>query len=352
MVPIIRLEGVSKIYGNGRGQNVAAVIDTDVHILQGEVFGLIGYSGAGKSTLLRCINLLERPSSGEVWVDGEALCLMNSRQLQRARRKIGMIFQHFYLLQSLTVADNIAFPLRLAGVSRIEAKKRVQELLGLVGLDGYETKYPSQLSGGQKQRVAIARALANQPKVLLCDEATSALDPQTTRSILDLLLEINRRLQLTIVIVTHEMAVVQRTCDRVAVMDGGRIVESGKVSDVFLSPRHDLTRRLLELDASTDALHAAVDIHKGRVLEVTFVGDSTYHPVLFEVAQATCTSFSILRGTVDMLKDKPFGRLVVAWTGTPEEVHQAMRQLSSRGCDVHFLPGANQNTNEHLEVEV
>lgn len=337
MILIIRLEGVSKTYAMGRGQHVNAVDDVNLHIPPGEVFGIIGYSGAGKSTLLRCINLLERPTMGEVMVDGASLRTLTPRQLQQMRRKIGMIFQHFHLLHSGTVADNIAFPLKLAGVSRSDAKQRVGELLGLVGLDGYEEKYPAQLSGGQKQRVAIARALANNPKVLLCDEATSALDPQTTRSILDLLLEINRRLQLTIVIVTHEMAVVQRICDRVAVMDGGRVVEAGEVSDVFLSPKQAMTRRLLELDTESTITIPGSETGSGRLVEITFVGDATYHPVLFEAAQSTGSRFSILKGTVDMLKDKPFGRLVVAWMGEEEAVEAALQSLAAHGCKVRGL---------------
>jgi D-methionine transport system ATP-binding protein len=351
MILTIRLKGVSKTYTSKRGQRVAAVESVDLSITAGEVFGIIGYSGAGKSTLLRCINLLERPTVGEVEVDGQPLLSMGKRDLQHARRKIGMIFQHFHLLHTATVHENIAFPLRLAGVPRNKAADRVRELLGLVGLDGYEGKYPAQLSGGQKQRVAIARALANDPKVLLCDEATSALDPQTTRSILDLLLEINKRLQVTVVIVTHEMGVVQRVCDRVAVMDNGRVVESGKVSDVFLSPRHEMTRRLLEVD--TAAALSVSGLSEGKWVEVTFLGESTYSPVLFEVAQATGTSFSILRGTVDMLKDQPFGKLVVAWTGTEEMVAAALALLVTHGCEVHDVVQANERSLKHpVEVEV
>uniref|UniRef100_UPI003556DAA4 methionine ABC transporter ATP-binding protein n=1 Tax=Alicyclobacillus tolerans TaxID=90970 RepID=UPI003556DAA4 len=339
MVFTIQLMDVSKQYASGKNQ-LTALSHVNLEIQEGEVFGLIGHSGAGKSTLLRCINLLERPTSGQVIVDGAELVSLSKRRLQTKRQKIGMIFQHFHLLNSLTVEDNIAFPMRLTKSPRPKVARRVAELLNLVGLTGYERKYPGQLSGGQKQRVAIARALANDPTVLLCDEATSALDPQTTVQILELLAEINRQLGLTIVVVTHEMAVVERICDRVAVLDKGEVVETGSVVDVFLHPQHVVTQRLLEVD-ETGGASGFPESNSGQSAcqryEITFVGDLTYAPVLAEVAQQTATTFSILKGTIDVLKDVPFGRLLVEWYGDDTQTTKAQAILQERGCVVRVV---------------
>ena len=239
---MIKVNQVNKIFYQGT-KEINALIDINLHIPQGQIFGVIGSSGAGKSTLIRCVNMLEAPTSGEVIVDGIDLTKLSKSELSEARRNIGMIFQHFNLLSSKTVADNIAFPMKLAGIySKTEIRERVEELLARVSLTDHANKYPSQLSGGQKQRVGIARALACRPTILLCDEATSALDPQTTQSVLKLLADINRELGLTIVLITHEMDVVRRVCDRVAVMDAGEVVEMGPVSEVFLHPKHPTTR--------------------------------------------------------------------------------------------------------------
>lgn len=260
---MINLKGITKVYG--KGSNAATALSgLNLSIEKGEIFGVIGHSGAGKSTLIRCINLLERPTEGEVWVDGVELTSLNQGQLQEQRRKIGMIFQHFNLLSSATVYDNIAFPLRLAGTSRTAIDTKVKDLLALVGLEEHTDKYPSQLSGGQKQRVGIARALASDPDVLLCDEATSALDPQTTDSILKLLLDINKRFHLTIVLITHEMHVIQSICDRVAVIHGGGIVEQGKVTEVFLKPQHEVTRDFIRSETQNEGpLRVALDAAAG-----------------------------------------------------------------------------------------
>lgn len=238
---MIELRNVSKVYDG----TVAAVRDVSLHIEQGEIFGMIGVSGAGKSTFLRCINLLECPTAGQVWVDGVEMTALKEKELRVARQKIGMIFQHFNILSSRTVAENIEFPLEIVGVPKTIRKKRVEELLDLVGLTERAHHYPSQLSGGQKQRVGIARALANEPRVLLCDEATSALDPMTTRSVLQLIYEIRARLGLTVVLITHEMDVIQQICDRMGVMDQGEILEMGPVRDVFAAPQMPITRQLL-----------------------------------------------------------------------------------------------------------
>lgn len=270
---MINLKGITKVYG--KGSNAATALSgLNLSIEKGEIFGVIGHSGAGKSTLIRCINLLERPTEGEVWVDGVELTSLNQGQLQEQRRKIGMIFQHFNLLSSATVYDNIAFPLRLAGTSRTAIDTKVKDLLALVGLEEHTDKYPSQLSGGQKQRVGIARALASDPDVLLCDEATSALDPQTTDSILKLLLDINKRFHLTIVLITHEMHVIQSICDRVAVIHGGGIVEQGKVTEVFLKPQHEVTRDFIRSETQNEGpLRVALDAAAGdnsQAVKITF----------------------------------------------------------------------------------
>lgn len=331
---MIRLQNVTKSYVSGT-KLVTTVQDVTLHIERGEVFGIIGYSGAGKSSLLRCINLLERPSSGQVYVGNQDMTALTKRDLQTARAKIGMIFQHFHLLHSATVAENIAFPLRLAKVSKREAMKKVSELLELVGLAGYEHQYPSQLSGGQKQRVAIARALANDPSVLLCDEATSALDPETTRSILELLLDLHQRLDLTIVLVTHQMSVIRRVCDRVAVMDQGAVVELGSVADVFLNPKHTVTERLVQSEEDQNQVGYTGE-DSVPLLDITFVGDSTYQPVLARVAKATDSSFSILQGNIGTLKNVPYGKLRVAWYSDKPALPQVISALRAEGCTVRI----------------
>lgn len=241
---MIRLEHIYKTYTSG-SKTVTALDDVNLHIHAGEIFGIIGRSGAGKSTLIRMLNLLERPSEGEVWLQEQNLCLLSAAQLRQERQKIGMVFQHFNLLQMRTVLDNVCFPLRLAGLKRKEQKERALEVLELVGLSDHVHKYPRQLSGGQQQRVGIARALANHPQLLLCDEATSALDPETTQSILQLLSEINQRLGITIVLITHSMDVIRAICDRVAVIEAAKLVEIGSVLEVFSNPQHTVTRSLL-----------------------------------------------------------------------------------------------------------
>ncbi|AFH60440.1 methionine ABC transporter ATP-binding protein [Paenibacillus caseinilyticus] len=336
---MIQLQGVSKQYTSGRG-TVTALQKIDLTVNKGEIFGIIGHSGAGKSTLIRTINLLEKPTGGTVIIDGVEMTKLSSRRLQEERRSIGMIFQHFHLLSSSTVADNIAFPLRLSKRPEAEIKQRVQELVGLVGLSGHEHKYPSQLSGGQKQRVGIARALATNPKVLLCDEATSALDPQTTNSILSLLLDINRKLQITIVLITHEMHVIRTICDRVAVIDGGHIVEMGPVTDVFLKPQHPTTRDFvaqLAEDPETTLAETGAEA-SGRIrIRVTFLGEQTYEPVLFETMRETNVPFVILQGTVSRLKDTPYGQLLLELRVNTAEAEAAITALRRRGLDVEVI---------------
>jgi len=304
---------------------------------KGEIFGIIGHSGAGKSTLLRCVNLLERPSEGAVRVGDVDLTSLNSRQLQEQRRRIGMIFQHFNLLSMATVRDNIAFPLRLAKHSKAEIDKRVDELIHLVGLEQHVDKYPSQLSGGQKQRVGIARALANNPEVLLCDEATSALDPQTTNSILALLLDINQKLGITILLITHEMHVIRAICDRVAVIDDGEIVEMGNVLNVFLKPEHPTTQEFVDQLADGFDPVKLLNNRKGRIVRVNYIGDVTYEPILYNAVKPTSVQFAILQGTVSRMKQTPYGQLIVELIGSELEVEQVIAVLRTEGLDVEGL---------------
>ncbi|HBO1305038.1 methionine ABC transporter ATP-binding protein [Pseudomonas aeruginosa] len=330
---MIEFHDVHKTY-RVAGREIPALQPTRLNIQAGQIFGLIGHSGAGKSTLLRLINRLEEPSGGRILVEGEDVTALDAEGLRRFRQRVGMIFQHFNLLSSKTVADNIAMPLRLAGgFSRAEVDARVSELLARVGLSDHARKYPAQLSGGQKQRVGIARALACRPSILLCDEATSALDPQTTASVLQLLAEINRELKLTIVLITHEMDVIRRVCDQVAVMDGGAIVEQGDVADVFLHPQHPTTRRFVfEAErVDEDERHDDFAHVPGLILRLTFRGEATYAPLLGTVARQTGVDYSILSGRIDRIKDTPYGQLTLALVGG--DLEAAMCQLNA--ADVH-----------------
>ena len=330
---MIEFHDVHKTY-RVAGREIPALQPTRLNIQAGQIFGLIGHSGAGKSTLLRLINRLEEPSGGRILVEGEDVTALDAEGLRRFRQRVGMIFQHFNLLSSKTVADNIAMPLRLAGgFSRAEVDARVSELLARVGLSDHARKYPAQLSGGQKQRVGIARALACRPSILLCDEATSALDPQTTASVLQLLAEINRELKLTIVLITHEMDVIRRVCDQVAVMDGGAIVEQGDVADVFLHPQHPTTRRFVfEAErVDEDERHDDFANVPGLILRLTFRGEATYAPLLGTVARQTGVDYSILSGRIDRIKDTPYGQLTLALVGG--DLEAAMSQLNA--ADVH-----------------
>jgi len=331
---VIEFQNVHKTY-RVNGREIPALHPTNLSVENGQVFGLIGHSGAGKSTLLRLINRLEAPTGGKIIVDGEDVTAFDANSLRRFRQQVGMIFQHFNLLASKTVADNVALPLRLAGeLSSAEINKRVAALLERVGLSDHARKYPAQLSGGQKQRVGIARALSTNPKVLLCDEATSALDPQTTASVLQLLAEINRELKLTIVLITHEMDVIRRVCDQVAVMDAGIIVEQGAVADVFLHPQHPTTKRFVQEDEEVDENDQRADFAHvpGRIVRLTFQGESTYAPLLGTVARETGVDYSILAGRIDRIKDTPYGQLTLAITGG--DMDAAFARFTS--ADVHM----------------
>lgn len=309
---MIRIENVGKTY-RGPAGDFPALHDVTLDVAKGEVFGIIGRSGAGKSTLLRLINLLERPTSGRVVIEQEDVSRLNGQQLRHLRQRLGMIFQHFNLLNSRTVMENVRLPLRVVGsLNKAQQYHRVAEVLDLVGIADQAGKYARHLSGGQRQRVGIARALANHPRVLLCDEATSALDPQTTQSILRLLLEINQRLQLTIVLITHSMDVIRALADRVAVLDQGRVVESGHVVDVFLHPQHTITRALLAESGfeSQGALALARDADS-HVLRLTYQGEASQLPLLTRLSREAQLDFSILQGSVGRLKDTPYGQFTV-----------------------------------------
>ena len=341
---MIKLLGIEKIYDSPSGK-VHALKGINLEIARGEIYGIIGLSGAGKSTLVRCINMLERPTAGKVIVDGQDMTTLTESQLREARKSIGMIFQHFNLLSSATVYDNIAFPLKLSGTSDADIAKKVRPLLELVGLKDKANQYPSQLSGGQKQRVGIARALANDPKILLCDEATSALDPQTTKSILDLIKVINENLSLTVVVITHEMQVVKEICDKVAVISDGIIAEQGSVLDVFTNPRHEITKEFIsvllsnELPAAFRGNEVSQDRTPGSLLllRLIFLGDRADDPILATMIR-TCAGLecTMLFGNLDEIHGVPFGRFIIGLSGSDEAINSAL----------HFLDG------EDVRVEV
>ncbi len=326
---MIQLEGVTRRFQSAAGERVA-LDAVDLAVEAGQVFGVVGRSGAGKSTLIRTINLLERPDAGRVVVDGQDMTALSPGDLRAARRRIGMIFQHFNLLNAKTIAENVAFPLRLEGRPSADVDRRVASLLDQLGLAEHAKKHPAQLSGGQKQRVGIARALACEPGVLLCDEATSALDPETTDEILTLLDQLNRDLNLTIVLITHQMEVVRRVCDRVAVLKDGRVVEEGATADVFLHPRHAATRAMLA--ENEEAFDATTVPPGGRLARLTFRGGSTYEPELSRVARSVGVDYSILSGRISRIRGEPYGQLVVAFTGGDAEA--AVDQLTARGVTV------------------
>ena len=308
---MIETRGVGKTYYTPTAE-FQALQNVDLAVSAGEVFGIIGRSGAGKSTLLRTLNLLERPSTGRILIDGVDVTDLDGEPLRRLRQRIGIIFQHFNLLKSRTVHENVRLPLRInAELDRSAQDGRVAELLDLVGLTGNARKYPAQLSGGERQRVGIARALANRPQILLCDEATSALDPETTQSILELLLDINRKLKLTIVLITHGMDVIRTVADRVAILDRGRIVESGEVVEVFLNPRHEVTRALLAQSGVESDAVVGIDEDDRPILRLTYHGMTSEQPLLSRLSAQTGLDFTILQASVGHLKSIPYGRFTL-----------------------------------------
>ena len=341
---MVELTHISKDFGKGR-QQVHAVQDVSLSIDAGEIFGIIGFSGAGKSTLVRCINLLERPTTGTVTVDGKELTALSPKELRHERKKIGMIFQHFNLMPSRTVAGNVAYPLRDSGLSRKEMADKVQRLLRLVGIEDKMGAYPGQLSGGQKQRVAIARALANDPSVLLCDEATSALDPQTTKSILQLLKHLNASLGITIILITHEMAVVKEICQRVAVMEHGRVVEEGEVFKVFADPKEEITKSFIRTTSNLQKIEELVAAHSpvvqlqpGEVIvRLSYLQKNVSEPLISTVSQQFGISLNIIFADITIVQDAPIGGTVAIIHGERRKITEAIEYLIEKNVGVEVI---------------
>lgn len=339
----IELKNIFKSFWVGKKQ-IDAVKDVSLRIRQGEIFGVIGFSGAGKSTLVRCINLLERPTSGLVTVNGIELTNLSQKDLRDQRKSIGMIFQNFNLMPSRTAFENVALALKHSQLTKSQIKEKVLSVLELVGLKDRTESYPSQLSGGQKQRVAIARALANDPKVLLCDEATSALDPHTTQSILSLLQKINRKLGLTIVVITHQMSVIKDLCDRVAVMEDGKIVEEGSVVDVFSRPKAEVTKGFIETAENLTTFHEKLKegslpgiTNDTPVWFLTFTGKSVGDAVISEVSRKFGIAANIVYGNIDFLKGSTIGKLAIGISGEPQNIEQAKEFIASSGIGLEVL---------------
>ena len=341
---MIKLENISKSFAIN-GKTVEAVKDVSLAIRQGEIFGIIGFSGAGKSTLVRCINLLEKPEKGRVIIDGEDITHYEGKQLRHVRQKIGMIFQHFNLMPSRTVFENIELPLKLTKLSASERSQKIKKLLDLVGLSDKAQSYPSQLSGGQKQRVAIARALANDPKVLLCDEATSALDPQTTHSILQLLKEVNTRLGITIVVITHQMEVIKEICDCVAVMQKGVVVEKGDIVEVFSAPQAPITKSFIQAADNFEAFSDLVKLNSAitgikpsqPVWFLTYRGAVAGEPLMSELYRRFEVKANIIYGNIDYFKQCIVGKLGVAIEGRADQIEKARQFLIDQKVIVEVL---------------
>mgnify|MGYP000550028822 CR=1 FL=1 len=337
---MIKIENLSKSYHHKKTAN--QVLDNvSLEVEAGQVYGIIGKSGAGKSTLLKCLNLLEKPDSGKVIIDGVDLTQISTEELRKERQQIGIIFQHFNLLNSKTIFANVALPLKLQGNhNKEEIKQSVNEMLDLVGLKDFANKYPESLSGGQKQRVGIARALITKPKLLLSDEATSALDPQTTASILELLLEINQKLNITIFLITHELEVVRKICDKVAVIDGGKIIEQGNTFDILLHPKQPLTRKLIIEEESDKYLEQVRHFYKfekssnKHILLLSFIGEATYQPILTTISKGSDIQFSILRGELGRIKKMPFGQLLIEFEGDEHQLAKAGKIMCE--LNVHY----------------
>ena len=353
---MIELSHISKDFGSG-SYAVHAVRDVSLSIGSGEIFGIIGFSGAGKSTLVRCVNLLECPTSGTVTVDGRELTTLTPKELRQERRKIGMIFQHFNLMPSRTVAGNVAYPLRGSGLSRKEINEKVQRLLGLVGIAEKADAYPSQLSGGQKQRVAIARALANDPKVLLCDEATSALDPQTTKSILHLLRQLNETLGITIVLITHEMAVVKEICGRVAVMEYGSVVEQGEVFTVFAEPKQEITRSFIHTTSNLRKVEELIAedspmtrLQPGElIVRLSYIQRNVNEPLISVVSQKFNISLNIIFADIAIVQDSPIGGTVAILSGERGQITKAIEYLIEKNVGVEVIRDARADNGHCAE---
>lgn len=329
---MIELKGLTKVF-NKDGQETTALNDVSLRVPRGEIYGILGQSGAGKSTLIRCVNLLERPTAGEVWVDGREITTLSPTELRAARQEMGMIFQQFNLFDSRTVAGNVAYPLEVAGWPKARIRQRVDELLSLVGLADKAGAHPAQLSGGQKQRVGIARALAPGPKLLLSDEATSALDPETTRSVLSLLREINRKLGLTILLITHQMEVVKQVCDSVAILENGLLVEQGRVLELIARPGSRLRELFYEPFRDT-----AFQVHPhGVLVALSFVGETADSPLISTIVRQFGVDANIIEGAVERIGGSRVGRLLVELAGPSDALRGAMQYMAERGASPEVI---------------
>ncbi|SES09911.1 methionine ABC transporter ATP-binding protein [Psychrobacillus sp. OK032] len=340
---MIEFRKVSKRFVTGK-RTITALEDVELTVNKGDIFGVIGFSGAGKSTLIRTVNLLETPTSGEVLIEGKNLQKISKKELREEKKNIGMIFQHFNLLNSKTVFENVAMPLLLSKHTKKEVDQRVLEVLQFVGLEDKIKSYPDQLSGGQKQRVGIARALVTNPSILLCDEATSALDPQTTKSILQLLRRVNEEYKITILIITHEMEVIKEICNRIAVMENGRVIESGNILDVFSNPQTETARNFVSSvvhDEIPQSVYRLMEIHNGRshILKIDFVGVSSGQPIISQVAKKFKVDVNILFGNITELQSIPFGNLIVELVGDSSEVQKAIDFIQSDTVNVKEVIG-------------
>lgn len=348
---MILLKNLNKTYNTKAGE-VEALKDVTINIKKGEIYGIIGFSGAGKSTLVRCINFLEKPTSGEVFIDGRELGTLSNKELRVERKKIGMIFQHFNLMKSRTVFENIAYPLKGNGGSKEEINNKVNDLLKLVELEDKANAYPSQLSGGQKQRVGIARALANDPKVLLCDEATSALDPQTTKSILRLLKEVNKKFGITIVLITHEMQVVKEICTKAAVMENGRVVEEGNIFKIFSEPKEKITKNFIDSTSLLTNIYdlikeesSVVDIKENeKILKLKYLENSTSEPIISIVSREFNVDTSIIFGNIEIIQDSPLGGLIVIIRGDEVQINKVIAYLKENKVEVEVIKDGRLST--------
>ena len=345
---MIRLEHVTKTFQTRDG-DVHAVKDVSLDIAEGQIFGIIGFSGAGKSTLVRCMNLLERPEEGKVIFDGKNLLDLDAAGLRHARQKMSMIFQHFNLMRSRTVYENIALPLRMEKRPKEEIDKKVMELLDLIDLVERRDSYPRQLSGGQKQRVAIARALATDPKVLLCDEATSALDPQTTQSILHLIRRINRERNITVVVITHEMLVVKEICDRVAVMEAGRVVETNDLVPIFINPIEEITRNFINTTNESAKIQELLDTghpltqlaENQQLVRLTYTPENAAEPIISRLAEKLGVESSIIFGNIEVIRDEPIGTIVTKMTGSDQQLKDALALCREAGIRTEVMKRGN-----------
>lgn len=335
---MIQFEGIAKTYQSGK-QKIHALNGIDLTVETGEIYGVIGFSGAGKSSLIRTVNLLERPSTGRVLIHGKDISTLSSKEIRTIRKDVGMIFQHFNLLNSKTVYHNVAMPLLLAKISKADIEKKVADLLSFVGLADQAQKYPDQLSGGQKQRIGIARALATNPSILLCDEATSALDPQTTKSILDLLRKINKEYNITILLITHEMGVIREICNKVAVLEAGKVIEQGSVFEVFSNPQQSTTKRFVRSvmnDELPESLLAQINNtnSKDAIYRLQFTGTSVGKPVMSRLSRDFNLDLNVLFGNITELQGVPYGNLIVEFSGESKEIEQALSSIQDSNIHV------------------